>query len=214
MSSVLTKEEIIFIDTYLINTDIQFIDVRMEMVDHIASTIEQKIKTKNTSFYLAFKAYMIENKKELEKNYKQQKKKNQLNGFKLLWPVLKKPGMVFLFIISLVLLHNFESFTGNEFPYIAVMWSYFIFIATVYFIFSIPFKKNRFSNLEALSWVIFVWHYVLMLIFNYNNLQPTFYAQLPWLINLFTAFFISFCTAWLFTFFKQRKHYKQKFRIE
>lgn len=39
----LSSENIQFIDTYLKNSDIDFIDIRVEMVDHIASDIEAKI---------------------------------------------------------------------------------------------------------------------------------------------------------------------------
>ena len=46
----LTKEEIQFIDNYLIKNDIKFWDVRLELLDHIVSAVEDKITTKGISF--------------------------------------------------------------------------------------------------------------------------------------------------------------------
>lgn len=67
----LTKDNIKFIDTYLKNSDILFNDVRMEMVDHVASDIETQIDNgDNRPFYYLFKDYMVENKKSLQESNK------------------------------------------------------------------------------------------------------------------------------------------------
>jgi hypothetical protein len=72
----LSKENLQFIDTYLENSSVTFIDVRMELTDHIASAIEQELtENTNTTFYHVFKQYMIENKKSLLKNYEEQQAK-------------------------------------------------------------------------------------------------------------------------------------------
>jgi hypothetical protein len=65
----LTPEEIKFIDTYLKNSGVEFLDVRVEMIDHVASAIEEKLeKDKAGNFYETFKSYMIKNKKSLLKS--------------------------------------------------------------------------------------------------------------------------------------------------
>ncbi len=46
----LTKEEIQFIDNYLIKNEVKFWDVRLELLDHIVSSVEDKITNKGTSF--------------------------------------------------------------------------------------------------------------------------------------------------------------------
>ncbi len=67
----LTQDDIQFIDTYLKNSDILFDDVRMEMVDHVASDIEEQINNgDDRDFYNVFKDYMIENKKLLQNSNK------------------------------------------------------------------------------------------------------------------------------------------------
>ena len=46
----LTKEEIKFIDNYLIRNEIKFWDVRLELLDHIISAVEDKMTNDGTSF--------------------------------------------------------------------------------------------------------------------------------------------------------------------
>jgi len=46
----LTKEEIKFIDNYLIKNEVKFWDVRLELLDHIVSAVEDKIANDGVSF--------------------------------------------------------------------------------------------------------------------------------------------------------------------
>ncbi|MFD1062544.1 hypothetical protein ACFQ1Q_04740 [Winogradskyella litorisediminis] len=46
----LTKEEIKFIDNYLIKNEVKFWDVRLELLDHIVSAVEDKIENEGISF--------------------------------------------------------------------------------------------------------------------------------------------------------------------
>ena len=67
----LTKENIQFIDNYLKNSDVIFDDIRMEMVDHVATAVETEISNGDLrDFYYIFKEYMVENKKQLLDNNK------------------------------------------------------------------------------------------------------------------------------------------------
>ncbi len=64
---VLDKPQIKFIDNYLTKSGVDFLDIRMEMIDHIASAVEEKMQKENLNFYDAFKSYMLKNKNELLK---------------------------------------------------------------------------------------------------------------------------------------------------
>ncbi|WP_293892545.1 hypothetical protein [Flavobacterium sp.] len=64
----LSSKEIKFIDTYLENSDVIFVDLRAEMTDHIATGVEEKMEHEKIDFYDAFKEYMIKNKRELLKS--------------------------------------------------------------------------------------------------------------------------------------------------
>lgn len=63
----LSQENIQFIDRYLKNSGVEYFDIRMEMLDHVATAVEQKMETESLDFYDAFKNYMVVNKKELMK---------------------------------------------------------------------------------------------------------------------------------------------------
>ena len=69
MNPKLTKEEIQFIDNYLKNSGVEYIDTRAEVVDHVASEIESRLSANNTTnFYEEFKVYMVQHKETLLKN--------------------------------------------------------------------------------------------------------------------------------------------------
>ena len=64
----LSSENIKFIDNYLKNSEVIYYDIRMEMLDHVATAVEQKMEAENLDFYDAFKSYMVLNKKEVLKS--------------------------------------------------------------------------------------------------------------------------------------------------
>ena len=69
MKNLLSPQDIKFIDTYLSNSDINYEDVRIEMIDHVASAIEHQMNNgDDRDFYNIFKDYMVENKRLLEKS--------------------------------------------------------------------------------------------------------------------------------------------------
>ncbi len=65
----LTTENIKFIDNYLKNSEVIYYDIRMEMLDHVATAVEEKMEAENLDFYDAFKSYMVVNKKEDYERY-------------------------------------------------------------------------------------------------------------------------------------------------
>ena len=72
----LNKEEILFIDNYLSQAGMIYIDIRLEWVDHIATSIEAELdEEKSLVFYDVFKAFMVTHKKEILKTYEDQLQK-------------------------------------------------------------------------------------------------------------------------------------------
>jgi hypothetical protein len=67
----LTELKIQSIDTYLKNSEIEFVDVRMEMLDHVASELEYKIERERLDFYYASKHFMMVHIKKSQKQNKQ-----------------------------------------------------------------------------------------------------------------------------------------------
>ena len=62
---MLTKEDIQFIDNYLLNSAIKHKDIRIEMIDHIACAVESDMGQNNVYFYESFKDFMVNNKESL-----------------------------------------------------------------------------------------------------------------------------------------------------
>ena len=105
----LTTKDIQFIDNYLDNSDVIYADIRMEMVDHVASDIESRIESGDTrDFYYVFKDYMVENKAQLLNDNKQFLK----SADRKIWKAFLKE-----FLNPLTLLIFLTSFGGFYFLY-------------------------------------------------------------------------------------------------
>jgi len=60
----LTPQNIQFIDNYFKNSEVIYYDIRMEMLDHVETAVEQKMEAENLDFYEAFKSYMLSNREK------------------------------------------------------------------------------------------------------------------------------------------------------
>lgn len=126
----LSTENIQFIDNYLKNSEVTYCDIRMEMLDHVATAVEQKMQLENLCFYDAFKDYMVFNKKELLKGNKEE-------GFHFKEPLMKfalfviKPFQLFLFLsIFLLVFFSIKTFGINDltkYLYLGIIITYLIF---------------------------------------------------------------------------------------
>ena len=123
----LSKENIQFIDTYLENSEIHFADIRMEMVDHIASVLEAELELNNElSFYDAFKAYMISNKTRLLQDNEGFLRNTYNNLLKLIWLNMLTVNSFLVFlgvIISARFIINNFGFETIEAAYISSPFS-------------------------------------------------------------------------------------------
>jgi hypothetical protein len=103
----LSTENIQFINNYLEHSGVYYYDVRLEMIDHIASELE--VEYENATFEEAFKIYMLENKKALLENNKTFKR---LANKKLLKQFVKnmsvKKATIFFIIFTLTYKIVFE----------------------------------------------------------------------------------------------------------
>ena len=65
----LLPKEIRFIENYLKNSGVNYFDVRLELTDHVASELEERLsKADSRGFYEEFKEYMRLHKKALLKS--------------------------------------------------------------------------------------------------------------------------------------------------
>jgi len=207
----LTVDQIQLIDTYLKNSDIQFVDVRAEMVDHVATAVLEKMIAEQLNFYDAFKWYMVDNKKHLLKNYERVKKRNQWQSFSELNSLLLSWQCLVLFLALFFLVVKFKGLFGFEFPYINYLWAILFATMGVYFVAMLPKKKFRFSKMEALAWPLVLLQYIMIFMFNITHAKPLLHEELPILSVVFTAFSTCICACYLIRFFQLRKAYQKRY---
>ncbi|MFN3752818.1 hypothetical protein [Flavobacterium sp.] len=123
----LSRDEIKFIDTYLQSSDVVYVDIRQEMVDHIATAIEEKMQSEQHDFYNAFKQYMAINKKDILKSNKQ-RGSFSLSTIVQFFLFLGKPqmlifGVLFYGVIRKVDVNQYfsEEFTINNLFFVLVL---------------------------------------------------------------------------------------------
>ncbi|MDN3491601.1 hypothetical protein [Winogradskyella bathintestinalis] len=151
----LTKEDIQFIDNYLENSEVIYVDIRMEMIDHVASDIENRIEAGDTrSFYDIFKDYMVENKAQLLDDNKQFLKSADKKIWKTFVKQLKNPLTPLLFLASCIgfdaLFQNYSIETFRQFISIIPLVGFTGFILT-YVVYQGVRQNKRFSVVERLA---------------------------------------------------------------
>lgn len=151
----LSSENIQFIDNYLKNSEVIYYDIRMEMLDHVATAVEQKMEAENLDFYDAFKSYMVVNKKEILKG-------NKGEGLHFKEPLKKfgifviQPFQLFLALITYLMVYFFTQYFGiNDFTkyiYITIIITYIIF-GLIHFLLT---RKKKFYYIDKNFSIIFL----------------------------------------------------------
>ncbi len=163
----LTKEQIKRINDFLEGIGIKYIDIRFEMVDHIASEIENKVDNKNLffenkRFQTPFIKYLLSQKATYLKNYKEQKKKSfWVNTQKIVIDLFQqavKPLNLMLTISFLTAVYYLEKF---NIKYLDETIFVSFFVSFMY----IAIKFNRFK--KKFGEIRIIQTYVSFLMFNY-----------------------------------------------
>ena len=164
----LNAEQIKFIDTYLENSDVNFADIRMEMVDHVASSIENEMKSGDSrAFYDIFKDYMVVNKASLlndNQKFKRATDKKLLKQvFKamLSWKGVIFFGFSFIFLYLLSIKLN-QPELKEWFSILPVMT--ILVFGALYFGYFRILKLDRFSAIERMGFVYFLCFHVFHLV--------------------------------------------------
>lgn len=120
MDTKLTTQQIQLIDKALIKAGINYIDIRIELTDHIAAALEQK----DDRFEHHLKGYMLEHKGELKKLNLRFITIAMCKTYKQLFITMLKP--LFLFITAMVFAagYTINTFLGRESTVIALFLIY------------------------------------------------------------------------------------------
>ncbi|MCZ8089254.1 hypothetical protein [Flavobacterium sp.] len=108
----LNQNQIQFIDGYLHRNDVIYVDIRAEMIDHIATGVEEKMKDEDIDFHDAFVSYVNSNHKEIFSMNK--------NIWRFALPEIKnyliyffKPTSLFL-VVFIIALYTFLNKNGYQ----------------------------------------------------------------------------------------------------
>ncbi|MDO6811784.1 hypothetical protein [Tenacibaculum soleae] len=170
----LTQEQTKKINDFLEGIGVDYIDIRYEMVDHIASEIEEKVSDtdaffENQRFQTIFVKYMLSKKDALQKKYQKIVKRKFWGDFKtisknILWESVKIKNIA-IFIIFGVLTYSLSLFNKKKsliFLFVLLLINY----CYNGYIFSRAYKK--YGNIKLLQ------SYTLIL---------TFFSYFPLYIN-------------------------------
>jgi hypothetical protein len=159
----LSKENIQSIDNYLKHEQVVYFDIRMEMVDHIANAVEEKMEVENLNFYDAFKSYMILNKKEIMKQSKTDAW--SLFSFKTITKFvlyLLKPLNVLLAIMFFLFFKfvSINSFFSDSFTFSNLLFVIIILLALFQIFYFHFYLKERFYYIEKIGGVFAIIYYL------------------------------------------------------
>ena len=180
----LSKEQIQFIDTYLIKNEVIYVDIRLEMLDHIVLAVEQKMAVENQDFYDAFKDFMVQHKKEILRNNKTHPGFTLLATQKFLLFLVKPFMLVFGVVLFLFFKNiNVNSYFSENFTFGNLIFVMIASIALFQFAYFYVYLKKRFYSIEKSGSVLTIIYFAQ--IFFYPFLVKKMCQQLPFQFFLF-----------------------------
>jgi hypothetical protein len=198
----LTPENIKFIDNYLKNSEVIYYDIRMEMLDHIATAIEQKMKVENLDFYDAFKSYMLLNKKDILKGNKEEGLhfKEPLKKFGLF---VIQPFQFFLALIISLIVYiftvNFGLENSNNYFFSSVLIAYVVFGICHFFIY----RRNKYYYIDKNFSILFVLYQVGNLF--YREVKESLTGSI-----IFNSIIVFVFIAFLRFYYQEMSNFKKK----
>lgn len=203
----LTKENITFIDNYLKNSGVKYIDIRYEMIDHVAAAMEEK----EGDFLENFRVYMARNKKYLMQSNRQFAKAAGRRALRLLLQSMVKPrSLVFITAMFLVLQMSITTFGINAIKdALGIIYILSLSSILLFFKFRVVRRKSEFSILDKLNSIWFLTTYIVFVF-----LRPDKLIDNPILITIYYTVFMSFIFIGAYTFYTLSKKYKLQYDYE
>lgn len=200
----LTKENIQFIDAYLKNSNVEYLDIRIEMTDHVASEIEAKMVQGDVrEFYEIFKSYMLEHKKGLLKNLKKFKWQATKKAFKQIFINSYQPKTLFLTGLTVLLMF----FVGKIFSKYSDDFASLFMLASIMILITYVLKgKIKFSVLHELISITCLLNYFIFC----HLLEISFIKIGDFVCATFVVWFNVSCIK---SIFDLKLHYKKQFLV-
>jgi len=216
----LTKPQIKRIDTFLENLGCEYIDIRFEMVDHIATDIEQNI-TNHDEFFKKdklrgkFFLYMMSKREEFEDSYHKQSKKQFWTNFGF---TLKEIGRellnvkILLFIFMVVFIFNKATSINIFYPSLIILIVTVLNFGYTYYLLNKEVKEmgklrivHTFISLSMFAFLLInqFYNYIKLLLKHDNEVVYFAYAYL---------FFMIYNTLLTIVFIKNKNKFKNKYK--
>lgn len=199
----LSREEIKFIDTYLQSSDVIYVDIRQEMVDHIATAVEVKMQLEQQDFYVAFKSYMLANKKDILKNNKKRWSFSweAIHQFLLF---LAKPYMVFFGVLQFFFFKNVNvnryfsaDFTLKNLFFVLVLTAALFQSGYIHL-----YLKKRFYTVEKTAVILVLIYYGQLFFFPIFGAEEVSY----WTLSIFSFLFFGYVVFFIKELVKFHQH--------
>lgn len=203
----LTKEEIQFIDQYLKKSEVVFDDLRLELVDHVASAVSCKMMEEDIDFYDAFKSYMVENKKNILKAGMV----NNIINFRMALTnffgfLIKKEVLIFSVIYLFLGINIFKvSILENLYSFQKTIIGVVLAFVIAWMILFYGILKKRIFILENNIILLTIYYYAVNFSAFYWSEDSTTEFYLTLISGLFVVLFIAFMIRTSVAFYKKNK---------
>ena len=188
--SQLSKHDLQFIDNYLIKHDFIFVDIRYEILDHIATAIKAKMQGESLNFYDAFKSYMVVNRKEIlkRKGTSLQSSIDTLVSFSK--TLTKRHNIIAGFLIATFFILFSNKLNVNNLADIIFKTAMCVFVIAniVLMIYSFVIIKKRYYCFETLSSITSVLYFYNLFLYDFQNEKTLSIIVIASTIFLFYAF--------------------------
>ncbi len=210
------------IDSFLERLECEYIDIRFEMVDHIATEIEEKVTNYDDFFQKKgmrgkFLGYMMTRKKELLELYYQQSKKQFWFNFKFIFKSIFKELLnieyIGLVVFSFVLMYYTVQLN-------IIYTAFFMLVVGVLsfayssFVFNKEVKKygklrlvHTFISMSSFPLLLMNPIYNAMLLIKNNDTE-----EMAYIVSYYYLIYIIFNTLLVIIFIKNRNVFKEKYK--
>ena len=200
----LTRENIKHIDNILIKDRINYIDLRIEMIDHISSELEML----EGDFNVIFPKFYEEKKSFIRQMFVNHMKLDYKKGYKQLVKKLFSLSFLFLFLITNAFIAYLDHIKDKEFvlDYLDIIPIILPAPITMILLYNLLFSKNNSTDLTSLNGFtsLVIVSYIFGGVFIIREINTFLW------ISLF-SFYLTINFAYYFFYFSSKKLHKSKY---
>jgi len=217
----LKKEYIKRIDSFLERLGCEYVDIRYEMVDHLASEIEQNVNDYDDFFRKnkmkgKFLGFMLRKKDELYKNYLKQSKKlfwlNFKHIFKLIFNELQNIKVLMFVVLTIIV---FKYISTISLRYSAIFAIILASLSVIAFSYLQNKEVKKYGKLRLLHTFYVLSYFPYFIIVNpFTNMYKLIkHENNDYLVMIFYVAYFIFNVLLTIVFIKDREQFKKKHRM-